>query len=100
MRRPFFALALALLLLGFQHLALTHAYAHRGTHHEDGARTTDRAEACLACELLASGADGIPASSVASCLSPAPMGVSSVAFATRAVAAPAFYASRAPPPAS
>lgn len=96
-RRTFLAFALAFLLLGLQHQGYVHALSHLGSKHEAGMAAPAGAEACAQCALLASGADGVPGSFVPAFAAGAPAGHAIARFTSRPVAAPAVYASRAPP---
>ena len=97
MRRNFLAFVLSFLLLGMQQEVAVHALQHLGARQEQGATAPHQGVPCVTCELLASGTDGVPASShwTGAAFDCAP--VAPVAFATRAVAAPAGYSPRAPP---
>jgi hypothetical protein len=97
LRRNLLAFALALLLLGLQHQGYVHAITHLGPKHETGLTAPAAAEACAQCALLASGTDGVPSSFVPAFAVGTPSGHAIVRFASRPVAAPAVYASRAPP---
>jgi hypothetical protein len=96
-RRAFLAFLLSFLLLSLQQEVAVHAFGHLGIGHKQGATTPHEYQPCATCELLASGADSIPASVVAPVADCESTAVAQVAFATRAVAAPAFYSPRAPP---
>lgn len=98
MRRPFFAFLLSFLLLGLQQEVTVHALGHLEHHGEQGATTPHEGEPCAECQLLAAGANGIPTSPDSRDAACASVPVAHVAFATRAVAAPACYSPRAPPP--
>jgi hypothetical protein len=95
--RTFVTLALAFLLLSLQHEAAVHALEHRADRHEQRVTTPQKGEPCAKCELLASGADGIPATGAPSGAGCASSPVAQVAFTSRAVTAPSCYSSRAPP---
>jgi hypothetical protein len=98
MRRPFLAFLLSFALLGMQHELAVHAFSHLAGGQKQGYTAPQKAQACLTCELLASGTDGIPASMAATPVACTSAPVAPVGFTTRAVAAPACYSSRAPPP--
>ena len=97
MRRTFHAFLLSFLLLGLQQAVVVHAFEHLGGAHEQGASAPQKYQSCATCELLASGADGIPASTTVPGANDACAPVVPFAFTTRAVAAPACYSPRAPP---
>jgi hypothetical protein len=96
-RRFLLPFLLSFALLGLQHETAVHAFAHYADRQADGLTAPHAALACTVCELLASGGDGAPATFAASALPGAPPQAAATGFATRAVAAPAVYASRAPP---
>jgi hypothetical protein len=96
-RRIFLAFLLSFLLLSLQREVAVHALGHLGNRHEQGATTPQQGQPCAECELLASGADSIPASAVAPVADCESTLVAQVAFTTRTVAAPACYSPRAPP---
>ena len=97
MRRTILAFLIAFLLLSLQQEAAVHAFAHLGDRHEQGATKPHEGQACAKCELLATSGDGVPVSALAADAHGASTPVAQVAFGTRAVAAPVFYSSRAPP---
>jgi hypothetical protein len=97
-RRAPLAFLLAFLLLAFQQQVAVHALEHRPVQVETGFTAPAEPSApCATCELLASGADSVAASAFVSPAFAGPHGFATVAFRSRAVAAPAAYASRAPP---
>jgi hypothetical protein len=96
-RRPYLALVLSFLLLGMQQVASVHAFEHLASRHEQGAAAPHEVEPCATCELLASGADGIPSPVHATAAECDTARALPVAFTSRTVAAPSCYASRAPP---
>jgi len=97
-RRNISALALAFLLLGLQQLGFVHAFEHLRSKHEAGyALPPVAAEACAQCALLASGTDAVASSFAPAFATPGFVVPASTRFASRAVEAPAAYASRAPP---
>ncbi len=97
MNRAFVAIILSLLLLGMRQLEAAHSLEHLGSGHEPRATMPHDGGACSTCELLAAGADGVPAAAGTLAIAQDGTQVAVVAFSTRAVAAPAAYSSRAPP---
>jgi hypothetical protein len=95
--RALHVLLLSFLLLGMQQQQAVHALTHLGTNHGQGATTAHEAGACVTCELLASGANGVPASQPPAAAASDDPGSPAVAFVTRAVAPAAGYSPRAPP---
>lgn len=100
MLRAFHAFLLAFLLLGFQQREVVHAFEHLGTRHGPSATLAHPGVACATCELLAAGADGVPATAFTAPVAGGDAAPASLDFVSRAVAAPAAYSSRAPPPLS
>lgn len=98
MRRARLAFLFAFLLLAFQQQVAVHALEHRPAQVETGFTAPAEPSApCVTCELLASGADSVAASGFVSHPVAEPPGFANVSFRSRQVAAPAVYASRAPP---
>jgi len=97
LRRTLLAFLLSFLLLGLQQEVAVHALGHLGGPHKQEATAPHQGQPCAKCELLASGADGVPVSASASHADGASLPVAPVAFTTRALAAPASYSPRAPP---
>jgi hypothetical protein len=91
------AILLSFLLLGMRQQEAAHSFEHLGTQQKPGVTMPHDGGACATCELLAAGADGVPAAAGTLAIAREGTAVPVVAFSTRAVAAPAAYASRAPP---
>jgi hypothetical protein len=97
-----FSVLFVLLMLGMQHELQVHALQHLGpTLHpaqEQGLQAPVADVACLECSLLAGGASAIAVEFPA--LPPAAVATQRIvsALATRTLAAPSWYSSRAPPP--
>ncbi len=80
-----------------QQEAAVHALDHLATRHEQGAAAPHEGAPCIECRLLASGGDGIPSAIHTADATFDRAAAAPAAFATRPVAAPACYSSRAPP---
>ena len=101
MPRLVLSFLLSLLLVGLQAESQRHALAHvrplLTRAHDVGAHMPVDQSACLECALLAGGADAVFDASLPA---PSAAGVDErprFAFATRTVAAPPYFESRAPP---
>ena len=99
--RPLIVLLFALLLLGMQHQVQVHALQHLGSvlhpKHDPGLQTQVVDASCVECALLAAGTSAIAGSHDAV---PAVAIIAErlhFAIATRRLAAPSYYSSRAPP---
>ena len=99
--RPFIALLFALLLLGMQHQVQVHALQHLGSvlhpKHDPVLQTQIADASCVECALLAAGTSAIAGNHDAA---PAVALIGErmhFAIATRRLAAPSYYSSRAPP---
>jgi hypothetical protein len=97
LRRALLAFLLSFLLLNLQQEVIAHAFGHLVDTHEQEAAAPHQGQPCATCELLASGADGVPASAPAPDADGASLPAARIAFASRSVAAPAPYCARAPP---
>lgn len=100
--RPIVVLLFALLLLGMQHRVQVHALQHLDAKlHPRQAQVMPPPVAdalCLECALQAAGTSVIPADIAATSAPASRFGRVDRAITTRRLAAPSYYASRAPPP--
>ena len=99
--RRVLALCLLALLLSMQHEAQVHAFSHLSTQaghsHEAGLASTLADAECATCGLLAAGSNAVSGTSQSFIVAaPAEARARSV-FRSRAVAAPVYTSSRAPP---
>lgn len=97
MLRPFRAFLLAFLLLGFQQQQVVHAFEHLASRHRQSATLPHPGAACATCELLAAGADSVPATAFSAPVAGGGAAPPCLDFTSRAVAAPDAYSPRAPP---
>jgi hypothetical protein len=93
--------ALFVLLLGMQHEVQVHALQHLGAtlhpRQDQGLQTPVADAPCVECALLAGGASVIGGSDAAQRLVHAPAEHIIIAIASRSLAAPSSYSTRAPP---
>ena len=100
--RALLSVLFVLLMLGMQHEVQVHAFQHLGAAlhaaQEQGLQAPVADIVCLECALLAGGASALAPEFPA--VPPAAVGGRRFigALATRALSAPAYYSSRAPPP--
>ena len=92
---------LFVLLLGMQHEVQVHALQHLGAtlhpRHDQGLQAPIADAPCLECALLAGCASVIGAGDSEQSFAPVPAERIVIAIASRSLAAPSSYSSRAPP---
>ncbi len=94
------ALLLAFLLLGLQQQVAVHVFEHLASRHDPGLEAPAGSASCATCEILASGADSVPATALPALATRVAPDFQPAAFTSRPVAFAASYRSRAPPPLS
>jgi hypothetical protein len=100
MRRALLVCLLAL-LLSMQHEVYVHAFSHfapfAGQAHDTGFASMLADAECPRCALLAAGSNAVPAQTQSTFVAALADESEGAVFRSRAVAAPAFFSSRAPP---
>jgi hypothetical protein len=99
-RRPFVALLCSLLLVAMQYGAQLHALEHLGEslrQTPDHSLTAPRDEVCPLCALFASGANALASHAVIASVAADARAIDLPPPLSRAVEAPSYYSSRAPP---
>jgi hypothetical protein len=101
MQRTVLTVLFSLLLLGMQLEGQRHEVQHLGDQlhraHEQGLQKSSTNSPCIECALLASGSHAVAGSVASLSLAIVDSGRVGIRFASPAVAAPAYYSSRAPP---
>jgi hypothetical protein len=101
MQRTVLTVLFSLLLFGMQLEGQRHEVQHLGDQlhqsHEQGLQKSASNSPCIECALLASGSHAVAGSVASPALAIVDSGGVGIRFASLAVAAPAYYSSRAPP---
>jgi len=101
MQRTVLTVLCSLMLFGMQLEGQRHEVQHLGDQlhraHEQGLQKSATNSPCIECALLASGSHAVAGSVASLSLAIVDSGRVGIRFASPAVAAPAYYSSRAPP---